>query len=308
MASFKYWLLILVCLFGMTAVAAQDETSETETFRLTYDGNERIYHVHLPEGYAETADPLPVIIAMHGAGGDGKNMEKITLYSDLADTNGFIAVYPNGLNGIWNDGRVGDSRVPSDLDDVGFISAIIDALVEDFNVDTSRVYATGYSMGGMMAFRLGCELQDKIAAVASVASTFPGYLIENCDPASPVPVLVVQGTEDDVIPWDGIRRGNFIIYLSAAETAMYWAAHNQCAPDPELVEGLDIANKDGTIIRQVYYTDCEQDAKVMIYVVAGGGHTWPGSELTATWGITSFDLYASPAIWQFFETHTLNKG
>ncbi|MBZ0290181.1 MAG: esterase, partial [Anaerolineae bacterium] len=78
-----------------------------------------------------------MIIAMHGAGGDGISMEKITLYSDLADAHGFIAVYPDGLNGIWNDGRVGDSRVPSDLDDVGFTSAMIDALAKDFKVDTS---------------------------------------------------------------------------------------------------------------------------------------------------------------------------
>jgi polyhydroxybutyrate depolymerase len=244
---------------------------------------------------------------MHGAGGNGLNMEKLTLYSDLADADGFIAVYPDGLNGIWNDGRAGDSRVPSDLDDVGFISTMIDALAEQFNVDTSRVFATGYSMGGMMAFRLGCELQDKIAAVASVASTFPGYLLQSCDSAMPVPVLVVQGTEDDVIPWDGIRRGNFIIYLSTAETAVYWAAHNGCTPDPEVVEGLDLAAKDGTLVRQVFYTDCNNNSDVMIYAIAGGGHTWPGSKVTATWGITSFDLYASPAIWQFFEGHTLKK-
>src|SRR5690606_3477839 len=121
---------------------------------------------YIPEGYSEDADPFPLIFAFHGAGGTGAAIASYSAFNDLADAENFIMVYPNGVNRVWNDARIGDSRV-GNINDVGYISSVIDYLTETLNIDAARVYATGHSMGGMFAFRLGCELQDKIAAVAS---------------------------------------------------------------------------------------------------------------------------------------------
>ncbi|NWG18519.1 MAG: hypothetical protein HXY41_18005 [Chloroflexi bacterium] len=308
MAYFKYLILLLLLVNTGANVRAQDIT-EPGSYDVSFEHGrrQRSFRVYVPESYARTDDPLPLVIAMHGASGSGAWMEELTQFSPLAEAHGFLVAYPDGVYGIWNDGRVGDERVPADLDDVGFISVMIDKIAQHLRVDANRVYASGYSMGGMMAFRLGCELPDKIAAVASVASTFPGYLLEACNPAAPVPVLVIQGTKDDVIPWQGIWRNNIPIYLSTAQTATYWGEHNGCADEPRLVEGLDLVVADGTLVRQVTYMDCLQDASVEIFAIIGGGHTWPGSRLSATFGKTGFDLYASPAIWRFFEPRRLNR-
>ncbi|HEX2905950.1 MAG TPA: alpha/beta fold hydrolase [Phototrophicaceae bacterium] len=308
----KYLLLVvmLVSLFVVGSVSAQDAAltpGQTHSLSLLHNNLERTYRVYVPKTYTTEGDPLPLIIAMHGASGTGEGIESYSGFDDLADMEGFVVAYPDGLYRIWNDGREGDSRVPADLDDIGFISALIDDLTGKLKIDSSRVYATGHSMGGMMAYRLGCELQGKIAAFASVASTFPGYLLDECETTRPIPMLMIQGTDDSVIPWDGAYQGNTPIYLSAVETAAYWALHNGCQSRPEALEGLDVFATDGTIVSQIYYVGCTNDATVMVYAVAGGGHTWPGGVRKIDAGNTSYDLYASAAIWEFFRNHRLSQ-
>ncbi|MBI5669638.1 MAG: alpha/beta fold hydrolase [Chloroflexi bacterium] len=301
------WSLISLLVAGHTAAQDAALGAGQHDLSLTYQDTERSYRVYVPEGYSAAGDPLPLVIVMHGAGGNGAWMQKFTEFDKQADAHGFVVAYPDGINGIWNDGRVGDPRVPPDLDDVGFIAAMINDLATRLNIDTARVYATGYSMGGMMAFRLGCELQDKIAAVSSVASTFPGYLAANCENVAPMPVLIIQGTADTVIPWQGQKRGNIPVYFSVAESAVYWALTNGCEDDPLLVEGLDLDTDDGTLVREIDYRSCTDDANVVVYAIIGGGHTWPGTPLDLNMGAVSYDLYASPAIWEFFEGHALQQ-
>lgn len=300
-------LFLLLCLLAAGQVYAQDGrlTSGQHDLSLSYQNMTRTFRVYVPENLP--TEPVPLVIVMHGASGNGEWMERFTQFDDLADANDFVVVYPDGVNGIWNDGRAGDSRVPSSLDDVGFISALIDDLSEQLNIDATRVYAAGHSMGGMMAFRLACELQDKIAAIASVSSTFPGYLYTNCEKVQPIPVMIIQGTADTVIPWQGIKQGEIPIYFSAAESAVYWAITNGCEQDPQMIEGLDLAPDDGTVIRQIEYKTCTNDANVAVYAVIGGGHTWPGTQLNINMGAVSRDLYASPTIWKFFEAHHLKQ-
>lgn len=305
----RFLLLVLISLLAVSHAAAQDAPLDPgqHDLSLTHQNIERTYRVYVPQSYARAAEPVPLLIVMHGAGGNGAWMERLTQFDDLAEADTFIVVYPDGINQIWNDGRVGDSRVTAQLDDVGFMAALIDDLSTRLEIDAARVYAAGYSMGGMMAFRLGCELQDKIAAVASVASTFPGYLLASCETVAPIPVLIIQGTDDLTIPWNGIKRGDVPVYLSTAESAVYWAVTNGCKGDPKLVEGLDIAPDDGTIVRHVYYDDCSNSADVEVFAIIGGGHTWPGTPLEAGGGAISRDLYASAAIWKFFEAHSLKQ-
>ncbi len=303
-----FLMLLFIGLLAAGYASAQDGVLPPGQHDLTleHDGLARTYRVYVPDNLP--TETVPLVIVMHGAGGDGAGMERMTRFDDLAEAYGFIVVYPDGLNTIWNDGRAGDSRVPTSLDDVGFLSAIIDALAARLPVDTSRVYAAGYSMGGMMAFRLGCDLQDKIAAVASVASTFPGYLLTNCESAAPIPVLIIQGTRDEVIPWDGVQQGSVLIYLSTAQSAVYWSLTNGCEETPELLEGVDVAPEDSTIVRHIYFKNCQNAADVEVFAIIGGGHTWPGTPLPVRGGTVSYDLYASAAIWNFFERHSQSSN
>src|SRR5262249_47611623 len=145
-------------------------------------------------------------------------------FNTLADQENIVVVYPNGVNHAWNDGRVGDPRI-GNTNDVQFLGDIVIFMGRSLHIDPNRVYAAGYSMGGMMAYRLGCELPNRFAAIASVASTMPDYLIDHCDGSPPIPVLVFAGTDDPIIPWVGIPNA----YLSAGQTIGYWGNHNHCS-------------------------------------------------------------------------------
>jgi polyhydroxybutyrate depolymerase len=271
------------------------------TITKTIGGIERSYRIFIPETYDEAGEPVPLVIVLHGAGGTGAWIESFSGFNDLTSTENFIAVYPEGVNNVWNDGRRGDVRV-GNIDDVNFISEIIDFLSANLNIDPQRVYATGYSMGGMLAFRLGCELRDKIAAIATVATTFPEYLLPNCVDAAPIPILVIHGTDDPVVPWQGIRGG----YLTAMNTLRYWADRNQCEEALPIEAEPDSDPEDNTRVLRTEYTQCEDSADVILYGIYGGGHTWPGTPFDAPLelGLTSMDIHATKTIWGFFEAHS----
>ncbi len=302
--------LLALVLLALVGVAQAQETSggefdEPGAYQLGFvvGGLDRMIHVYVPEGY-DPETPMPMVLILHGAGGTGAGTAEFTDFNTLADREGFIAVYPQGYRGAWNDARP-DAQVQR-VNDVGFLNAIIRFLTERLSVDTSRIYAAGYSMGGMMAFRLGCQLPDTIAAVASVASTFPAYQLDACLFADPVPVLVIQGTDDDVIPIEGYRDpfGNRMM-LSLDETMRYWSELNACDRSSQLSALPDADPDDETVVSRYRYANCADNAEVLIYLVRGGGHTWPGHPINAPFqlGATSMDFDASEAIWEFFESH-----
>lgn len=275
-------------------------------YRLTFvvAGRERSINVWVPEGYDPDGEPVPLLLALHGAGGNGPELADITGFNDLATEQNFVVVYPDGVSGGWNDARPDTPmRV---IDDVRFLDLTIDFIRDEMRIDPDRVYAAGYSMGGMMSFRLGCQLGDKIAAVASVASTFPAYLLDACLFADPIPVLVIQGTDDTIIPADGYRDsvGNRVM-LSTDETMRYWSELNGCASGTRIQFLPDADPADGTRVRREFYDGCEDNASAELLLVRGGGHAWPGHPFTdaPAIGVTTMDLDATAEIWRFFEAH-----
>ena len=260
---------------------------------------ERTFIIDIPMSYDPEDDPLPLIFVLHGAGGNGENIRALSGFAELGEAEGFISVFPSGINGGWNDGRP-DPGVAAN-DDITYISHLIELLTNSLNIDANRIYSTGYSMGGMMSYRLGCTLPDQIAAIASVASTMPLYIVSECDPAPTLPVLLIQGTNDNVIPWMGVRNG----YLSAFGTMQYWAEHNGCPYETDLVPEANLDPSDLTLVIRHQYDDCDNEA--LLYGVYGGGHTWPGggSGAPIEIGVTSRDLNATAAIWDFFDRYTL---
>jgi polyhydroxybutyrate depolymerase len=313
--------LLIFVLVGLAGIASAQEATPEVTVEITPEatiepvefpgpgaytlrGNvgrfERVYRVYIPESYTDTDDPIPLLFVFHGAGGTGSGIASISAFHELADQEGFIAVFPDGINTIWDDGRPPDPNVGL-VDDIGFVSGMVETLTRSLNIDATRIYAAGYSAGGMFSYRLGCELPDTFAAVASVASTFPEYLVNNCDGTAPKPELIIQGPDDPVIPWMGIRGG----YLSAAASLDFWGNHNGCITATDIAPQADTDSDDNTRILTQTRTDCEDDADVQLYGIFFGGHTWPGHPIDAPFelGATSMDMDATQVIWDFFTAH-----
>lgn len=276
------------------------------TGSLEYGGANRTYRLHLPSSYDGTK-AAPLVFAFHGGGGDAEGMEKLTHLSRIADEHGFIVVYPDGLNNQWNDGR---PEINPGVDDVGFISALIDQLEKDYEIDQDMIYSTGISNGGFFSFRLACELSEKIAAVAPVAALMGENLSKTCSPQSPIPVMIIIGTDDPLVPWNGgeiMARGSSRgRILSESSTVSFWAKVDGCSQAPVITYEPDMDPSDGTRVRRETYAGGSDKAEVVLLAVEGGGHTWPGGIQYAserTIGKTSDDIDAGEVIWDFFQKH-----
>lgn len=291
--------LLLTAGVLITPARAQQNISA----QLNHAGRERTYQVHLPRGH-ETRKPAPLVLALHGGGSQGRSMINLTRFNQLADQHGFVVAYPDGEFRRWNDGRqsgVADSRM---VDDVGFLSALIDTLAREYGIDRGRVYATGISNGGFMSLRLACDLADKITAIAPVAATMGRDLSARCKPSQPVSVLLIAGTEDPLVPYEGgrvqVRGGGAIVSADAAVER--WVEINGCKAPPAIEDLLNTAD-DGTRTRRSTYPGCVQGSEVVFLRIEGGGHTWPGGSQylpVARIGRASRDFDASEEIWWFF--------
>jgi polyhydroxybutyrate depolymerase len=285
--------------------------AETITGSIMWGGLTRTYRLHVPATYDQSR-PMPLVIALHGGGGTGARMEKLTLdgFNTLGDKEGFLVVYPDGIENHWNDGRatVKYRTIRDKVDDVGFISALIDHLVQERQVDKNRVYVTGISNGAMMSFRLACELTGKIAAIAAVSGNLPYDLAPHCAPARPISVLMINGTADPLMPYGGgevgAKRVKVGKVLSVAQTVKFWTAHNQCSPTPAVTGEPPRNPRDGTRVRKEVYSGGQEGTEVILYTIEGGGHSWPkGHQYLPEFfvGKTSQNLDATEAIWNFFK-------
>jgi len=308
-------LMLLSTLQGFSCRPGADysrSASHDYSASIVSGGLERTYSVHISSAYDRTR-PTPLVIVLHGGGGTGQGMVKLTGFNAVADRENFIVVYPDGFENHWNDGRgVQWQAQVENLDDVGFISALIDHLSDELNIDASRIYVTGISNGGMMSHRLGCELSQRIAAIAPVASNIPVNMASVWSPSRPVPVLIVNGTDDPLERWEGgeirLGRNTFGVVLSVADTVKFWVGKDQCASSPVVTQLPDTAPNDGTTMRKEIYGGCQDGAEVVLYAIEGGGHTWPSGLQylpESIIGKTSREFNASEVIWQFFKEHPI---
>jgi len=211
-------------------IAARKPPATTEAlqpFTLVWDGTERSYFVHYP-GDKPPPNPKPVLFVLHGGGGaDAEEMARRTGINRIADREDFLVVYPMGIDGQWNDGRGKTFRQAKDnthVDDVGFIGEVIHTLVRKGHADPSRIYVMGLSNGGMMTYRLGIELGDRLAAIAAVIANLPENIAQR-KPVRALPVLIMNGTEDPMMPWNGgavrVLGREFGSVLSTEQTVRY---------------------------------------------------------------------------------------
>jgi polyhydroxybutyrate depolymerase len=299
------------------AVQAAQSGQDTSTAgSMSHGGIARTYRIHVPA--PARRGPMPLVLALHGGGGDASAMLRLTLgnLNRAADREGFLVVYPDGVERHWNDGRGLQwyRAHRENVDDVGFLAALITNLPQRYPVDARRVYATGISNGGLMSFRLARELAGRIAAIAPVAASMSEPLMQMREPSRPISVLMIAGTKDPLVPWEGgeigfanARQKNGRV-ISVPESAKYWATANHCALTPVTAIEPDRDPNDGTRVRRVSYSPCRDGTEVIVYAVEGGGHTWPGGQqyLPARFvGRTSRDIDANEVIWSFFKGHAV---
>jgi polyhydroxybutyrate depolymerase len=298
----------------MTSTACAVQPQKTATGSFDWDGIKRTYNIHVPPSDGKSA-PMPLVIALHGGGGSGDRMESLTLhgFNTLADREGFVVVYPDGVEKHWNDGRENTNYRAhrGNIDDVGFLSALIDRLAKDGTIDKDRVFVTGMSNGAMMSNRLACDATRHIRAMAPVAGNMPYDLAPQCTPSRPIPVLMISGTDDPLMPWEGgdvrFRHRTFGKALSVSGTIAFWVKHNRCASTPVTTWEPDTDAKDATRVRKQVYAGCEGGVEVILYTVEGGGHAWPGGHgyLPERFiGKTNRDIDANALIWGFFKKHS----
>ena len=258
-------------------------------------GQKREYLLYVPDNYDRTR-PTPLVISMHGAGGWPAQQMNLSGWNRLADEHGFIVVYPSGrgVPRVWHLGL---------MQDVRFISELIDSLEAAYNIDSTRIYADGLSNGGGMAFVLSCTLSDRIAAVGMVAAA---QLLpwSRCTDHRPVPMISFHGTADPMTPYNGGRTWVAPEPFPSIPTwTANWARRNRCEPKPvESAVAADVMRRE--------YTHCADDATVVLYTIQGGGHSWPGGKPLPEWfvGPTSRSIDATNQMWAFFRAHRLRRA
>jgi polyhydroxybutyrate depolymerase len=283
-----------------------DKISEQKTVNMSIDGIERSFIIYLPIGY-NNAGKMPMIFVIHGGSGTPEGMINIANFKNIADKDKVVLVYPAGVQKNWNDGR---PTTPNQLgiNDVSFFNKLSDHMISNYNVDGTRIYATGISNGGFMSSRLGCELSARIAAIAVVAATMEANTISPaCKPSNPMPSIYIHGTTDPLVPFIG---GNMTAggtaggsILSHIQTVAKWVTLNKCNAIPAETDLPDISN-DGTTIKQRIYGAGTDGSEVVSYVIQNGGHTWPqGFQYLneSIIGKTSQDMNGCDVIWAFFK-------
>lgn len=285
---------LLILLFCAILKLSQAQTTVLDTFN--FDGLERNYILYVPAIY-DGANAVPLVINLHGYGSNAAQQNFYGNFKNLADVDNFLVVLPDGTKDLsgtpyWNS-FAGNGTV----DDVAFISGLIDTLSKNYNIDPAKIFSTGMSNGGFMSYRLACELNNRISKIASVTGSMNTTLQGTCSPGAPIPVMQIHGTNDPTVPYNG----SFGV-VAIENVVDYWVNNNNCESVP-IVENLpDINTADNSTVERYTYVNGDAGSSVIFYKVIGGGHTWPDSAIPIpAYGPTNRDFNASQVIWEFFK-------
>jgi polyhydroxybutyrate depolymerase len=293
---------------GETAIPAMLNAGDQD-FTLKHDGRDRTYLLHIPPQH-DGVKALPLVMFFHGGMGTANHAAATYGWNEKADKEGFLVVYPNGTGAIqtWNAMHGCGSAFKNNVDDVGFVKALLEDLNSKVKIDPKQIFATGMSNGGMLSHRLAAEMSQVFAAVAPVAGAIGGK--ENAGatekriplPANPVPMIIFHGKADQNVLYDGgetkggAERGR--IDLSVAEAVNFWVKADGCNATPKKEE-----LNNGNVIKESYTS--ENGAEVLVFTIVDGGHAWPGSKrlrLKAS-GNKPESISATDTAWDFFVHH-----
>lgn len=294
---------LLLSLMTFT-IARAGEESRT----LMRDGVERRFVVADP---SEASGPKPLVIVLHGGGGTLDVMRRVG-FEPIARTENFLVVYPQGQGNGWRDGRGGQviAERSGEVDDVAFLTAIMDALIAEGRADPRRIYVLGASNGGMMSLRMACERADRLAGIVAVIALLPEDMEAKCRPTEPVPMMLMVGTADRFVPFAGGPVAGFLNderggVVSFERTMAVLLGANGCRGEP-VVTAMPDPFDDGVRTSRLDWTACATRGPVSVLRMEGGGHGWPGKPRPSTGrpidamrGTVSRDFDGATAAWDF---------
>jgi polyhydroxybutyrate depolymerase len=304
MHSFVRWKFRAVPVLALALASACAAQSAEHSVRghITFGELDRTYLLHRPAKLSRT-QPVPLVVMLHGRHDSDKYAEEAYHWDSTADANGFVVVYPNGYHGTWDAGpQCCGAALHEKIDDAGFITALIDKLIPQENIDPNRIFITGMSNGALLAYRIACDSPLHLAAIGSVS----GDLVEECPTPHPVSILEIHGGKDRLLPLEGkgtladLSNGGYI--PSIQDGLNKWIAADHCG-DPHTAVTGEITDTTHA---------CDRGRAVELIVIADAGHQWPGSKrhlrVDDLFGTAepSKLLDATARLWQFFAAHPLH--
>lgn len=290
----------VVNLFLFVLFSSQVIAQNTLNGSFTFGGKTRTYSYYVPASY-NTNNAVPLVLNLHGYTSNGTQQANYTNFMAIADTAGFIVVHPDGTfdqsnQRFWNYGILG-----ANVNDLGFLEALIDTISTHYNINANRVYSVGMSNGGYMSYYLACQ-SNRFAAVGSVTGSMPTYMY-SCTPSYVTPIIDIHGTTDPVVPYAGNTTSKPI-----EDVVAYWVQKNNCLPTPTITQVPNNNLSDNATATHYLYTGGTDNHTVEFFKVTNGGHTWPGGTvpLPAS-GNTCLDFNASKEIWRFFSQYQKNQ-
>lgn len=286
--------LVFLLLAAFSSLTGQQLLNET----LVFDGETRDYTLYIPANY-DGSEAMPLLFNFHGGGDNIASQIAISNMQPIADTAGFLIVYPQALA----DPNDGDSanwlhKEPTSVDDIFFVEAMIETISSEYEINENRIYVCGYSLGGEFTYELACRLNDRIAAVGVVARTMGTIQLNSCNPEHPTGILTILGTDDFISPYEGLVWNGIEYYIAADEVHSYWANANNTTSIPMVTSLPNLSTSDGSTVERHRWTEGDACVTVEHLKVLGGGHDWPGS-------FGNMDIDASLEIWNFVAQYDL---
>ena len=310
---FRYINLSLALIFSTSCDNEESRIDDTENenssefiglnnISTTHDNLNRSYQIYVPATYS-VSEPIPLVFNLHGGASTATGyLNSIGDMRPIADTANFIIIYPQATtdssgNPTWHLG--GENSKSTSVDDVGFVSHIIDEVSSIYSVDLERVYVTGFSNGGYLAYEIACLLSNRIAGIGSVAGHMFIDTYNYCDPSHPTPVINIHGTEDF---YDGIAG----YYLDQNLSNRYWTEYNNTDTDPVITYIENTNTQDGSTVELHSWLNGDNGISVIHYKVMGGGHSYPNLNPSSSKGYENGDIDSNSEIWNFLSRYDIN--
>ena len=310
---FRYINLSLALIFSTSCDNEESRIDDTENenssefiglinISTTHDNLNRSYQIYVPATYSVT-EPIPLVFNLHGGASTATGyLNSIGDMRPIADTANFIIIYPQATtdssgNPTWHLG--GENSKSTSVDDVGFVSHIIDEVSSIYSVDLERVYVTGFSNGGYLAYEIACLLSNRIAGIGSVAGHMFIDTYNYCDPSHPTPVINIHGTEDF---YEGIAG----YYLDQNLSNRYWTEYNNTDSDPVITYIENTNTQDGSTVELHSWLNGDNGISVIHYKVMGGGHSYPNLNPSSSKGYENGDIDSNSEIWNFLSRYDIN--
>jgi polyhydroxybutyrate depolymerase len=278
--------------------------------KIDVNGVTREYRVYIPALYSSTGQPVPLVFNFHGYSSTNIQQALYAGFRRIADTANFILVYPQGLpiplGSVVELGFNNFDTLGTLPDEIGFVNKMIDILSIEYNINLNRIYCTGMSNGGFMSYDLACFLNNRFAAIASVAGSMVNSHFTACNPGHPTPVMQIHGTLDTIVPFNG---NGLLPTVPVDNLLNWWVAYNNCNPTPNVTHVPNTSIIDMCIAKHYVYNGGTNGSTVELFKVFGGGHTWPGTTfpIPIAGGNTNQDFDASQEIWRFFRKYSLDQ-